>query len=96
MECWALLADSEQSTEESAWRRQGHITRLYVQFTFSEQMYRERQEVFLPTVRLLQQLVIAHKLTKVGTEGSLRCTFTRNCSFMLMLCSTNVLYLKIA
>lgn len=29
------------------------------------QMYRERQEVFLPTVRLLQQLVAAHRPTKV-------------------------------
>ncbi|CAN0472712.1 unnamed protein product, partial [Ectocarpus sp. 12 AP-2014] len=28
------------------------------------QMYRERQEVFLPTVRLLQQLLNAHKPTK--------------------------------
>lgn len=28
-------------------------------------MYRERQEVFLPTVRLLQQLVTAHRPTKV-------------------------------
>lgn len=32
-------------------------------------MYRERQEVFLPTVRLLQQLVTAHKPTKVGVVG---------------------------
>lgn len=31
-------------------------------------MYRERQEVFLPTVRLLQQLVTAHRPTKVRRD----------------------------
>ena len=43
----------------------------------SHQMYRERSEVFLPTVRLLQQLVAAHRPTKVR-GGVLNQPFWRN------------------